>query len=113
MTAIPEIVTGYVVDLAISLKKNGLPFVIPQTASVAVALVSMDHTQRLTAAAVSQVSTAPGANWATSLVVIELLPDATEAITYQGLALLEIQVNDAGRPKPWFVPVRIITGNIP
>jgi hypothetical protein len=47
------------------------------------------------------------------LVIIELPPEATIDITYQGLALLEIQVSELATPITWFVPVKTTTSQIP
>jgi hypothetical protein len=110
--SVPGIVTGDSITLAVTLKKNGEVFVIDPAAVIEAALVSKDHKTAYTIEAVAQSNAAPGADWSESLVIVELPPSATQGITYQGLALLEIQVAENGSQKTWFVLVNIVTGLI-
>lgn len=107
---IPLLTTGDDFILPLVLKKNALPFAIALGADVQARLVSPDHTQLL-CDPVPQVSTAIGADWANSLVVVSLPAAATTSLLFQGLALLEIQVND-GIKITWFVTVKIERGSI-
>ena len=106
----PIIVTGDNISLPVTLKKNGATFVIDAAATVKAMIVSRDHRESLTAA-VAQVSTAAGADWPNSLVVVEFAPADTSGIAFQGEALIEIEVTE-GIKKTWFVTVEIVRGNI-
>ena len=108
----PDIVTGDNVALAVTLKKNGVVFIIDPAATVKAALVSTDHRTAYTDP-LAQAEATPGADWSASLVMVEIPGTATEAITYQGLALIEIQITAGGVNTTWFVPVKIIRGQIP
>lgn len=107
---IPEVVTGDDVSVRVRLKKNGATFDIPIDSIVHAMLVSRDNLTTLTESVV-QLSTAAGADWANSLVAIEMPTTATAAIVFQGLAKLEIQVND-DKKLTWFVTISVIRGNI-
>ena len=114
---IQAVATGYTTALAIVLKKKSSPtaesetFVIAADANVQAVLVSGDHSTALTAP-FSLRPDAPGADWANSLVVVEIPGTATSEITYQGLAKVEIQVEESGYQTPWFDTVRIVTGHL-
>jgi hypothetical protein len=113
MSTAPDIVTGDNVALAVTLKRDGAVFAIDALDTVQAALVSTDHKTAYTAEPISQSDAAPGADWDESLVIVEIPGTATEAITYQGLALLEIQITAGGVNTTFFVPVKIIKGLIP
>ena len=106
----PVIVTGDAIAIALQLKRNGVNITIDSAATIKAALVSSGHTEDYTAA-ITQSSATTGADWDTGLVVVAFAPADTVAITYQGTALLELQVDDGG-PKTWFLPVKIVTGRI-
>lgn len=106
----PTIVTGDDVALSVTLKKGGATFLINGTATVQASLVSLDH-QTTYAGPVAQSNAASGADWANSLVVVELASANTSSITYQGKALLEIQVDDSGKTT-FFASVIIVLGTI-
>lgn len=108
--AIPILVTGDDLSVVATLKKNDLVFNIPIASVVTAKLVSTNHSTVYSSEAV-QVSTTPGADWTNSLVVVEFAPADTSAITFQGKALLEIQVDDNGK-STWFSAVKIVTGQI-
>ena len=108
--ATPILVTGDDLSIAVTLKKNDLTFDIPIASTVTAKLVSTNHSTVYSAEAV-QFSTTPGADWSNSLVVVEFAPADTASITYQGKALLEIQVDDNGK-RTWFATVKIVTGQI-
>jgi hypothetical protein len=112
MSTAPDIVTGDNVALAVTLTKNRAAFVIDPTDTVQAALVSSDHKTAYTEP-LDQSDAAPGADWAEGVLIVEIPGTATEDITYQGLALLEIQVTAGGVNTTWFVPVKIIKGQIP
>lgn len=105
----PLLTTGDDFTLPLILKKNALAFAINPAADVKARIVSADRTQ-LFCDPVAQVSTVPGADWANSLVVVSL-PAAAASLQFQGIALLEIQVND-GTKITWFVPIKIVRGSI-
>lgn len=113
MSTAPDIVTGDNVALAVTLTKNGAAFAIDTADTVKAALVSTDHKTAYTAAPIVQSAAAPGADWTNGVVIVEIPGTATEPIAYQGLALLEIQVTASGVNTTWFVPVKVIKGQIP
>jgi ABC-type iron transport system FetAB permease component len=104
------IVTGDDVALPVTLKKDGVTFAIASGANIQAALVSQDRSALL-AGPVTCLNSAPGANWAQSLVVVQIPSAATGAVLAYGPALLEIQVNDGGK-LTWFVSVEIVKGTI-
>ena len=106
----PMIVTGDDVSLSVTLKKGGATFSIDVGATVQASLVSLDH-QTVYAGPIAQSNVTPGADWANSLVVVELASATTSPITYQGKALLEIQVDDSGKTT-FFASVIIVLGTI-
>lgn len=106
----PLIVTGDDVSIPAQLKKNGAAFAIPIGATVKARLVSINSNITYTAE-ILQSSDAPGADWATALVVVQFVPENTQSITFQGKARLEIQVDD-GMKLTWFLLVEIRRGNI-
>ena len=107
---IPLLTTGDDFILPLTLKKNALAFAIATTAAVQARLVTVDRLTLL-CAAVAQASSTPGADWPNSLVVISLPAIATAGMQHQGLALIEVQVND-GAKITWFVTVKIVRGSI-
>lgn len=109
-TEVPEIVTGDDLVLPVTLKKDGVTFNIDGAAEVIARLVSTDHNSVYTDE-VAQSSAASGADWPNSLVVVEMASSETASVTYQGNALLEIQAPAPGK-RTWFVPVKIIKGQI-
>jgi hypothetical protein len=108
---IPKIITGDLNRLEVELTVNGVAIAIDPAASVKVALVSTGNDMAYTSP-VTQVWNAPGAVWAEGIVSVEIPGSATAAITYQGAALLEVQVDPGSAPNTWFVPVQIIRGQI-
>lgn len=110
----PMIVSGDDFAVQVQLKRGTpealLPFVISGSAVVKARLVSIDHKTTYTAEVVQE-STAPGADWSTSLVVIKFAGSDTSGITYQGKAKIEIQVADPDK-KTWWVDCMIRRGNI-
>lgn len=107
---IPVLTTGDDFTLPLILKKNALAFAISGGAVVKARLVSVDRLTLL-CDPVTQASSTPGADWANSLVVVSLPASATASMQHQGLALLEIQVDDGGKIT-WFVTVKIVRGSI-
>jgi len=57
---------------------------------------------------------APGGDWAVSKVVVEIPTATTSAISYQGLAIIEIKIDDPDGigEKTFFTTVKIRKGNI-
>jgi hypothetical protein len=111
MSANLIVVTGDQVALPIQLTINGAKAEISASAVAHAALVSIGHHELYTAS-ILQSKDATGAAWSTGLFVVEFDPEDTAAVTFQGRALIEIQVDDGG-PLTWFVPVQIVTGKIP
>jgi hypothetical protein len=105
------IVAGDDSDYSAQLYKNAAAFSIDSGATVEARLISIDkqtpYTDILTCS-----NSATGASWGTSLVVVEIAAADTEDITYSGMALLEIQVNDSGKIT-FFGSVNITIGTIP
>ena len=104
------LVTGDDVAVPVKLKKDGLTFNIPLTATIQAAIVSADHSQTL-AGPVAVLSSAAGSDWANSLVVAKFTSAQTDGILEYKPALLEVEVNDNGR-QTWFGDVRIVKGQI-
>lgn len=106
-----DIVTGDDVSLLAKLKVDGVSFVIDPGATVKGSLVSMDKTVLI--AAVTVLSTEPGADWTISNVVIPFSEAETLAIpdSELGDALLEVQVDDGGKDT-WFLSTSIEKGTI-
>jgi hypothetical protein len=109
--ATPDIVTGDSISLAVTLYKGSSTFVISGTAVVKAMLVSTNHRESYSVA-VTQSNATSGADFQQSLVVVVLPGLVTQDISYQGPALLEIQVSESGVDKTWFVGVNIVTGRI-
>ena len=109
--SVPKLVTGDDIVLPVTLKKNGVTFTIAPTAVVYAMLVNKTRTKKYTES-IAQLNSATGADWANSLVVVELASvDTIEIPNSVNSELLEIQVNDDGR-RTWFATVDIIKGNI-
>jgi hypothetical protein len=111
----PVIITGdgVVQYVFLTINGNAISGGIGSNAVIKAALVSKDHTLKFTDDIV-QSNTRPGADWPNSKVAIFMSPENTAGITYQGSALFEIQVKEEGQnPSTWFLPCKIITGNIP
>lgn len=110
----PYVVTGDDITIPVQLRKGAegsvAPFVISGTGEVKARLVSMDHKSVYTDEIV-QSSAAPGADWSTSLVVIQFAGADTDVITYQGKAKIEIQVADPLKTT-WWIDCIIRKGNI-
>lgn len=110
MARIPTIITGDDVLFKVYLKKDGLPFVIDAGATVLASIVNTRHT----ASYMTPVAMSPAtfsADWDNSEVMIKFDPADTAGITYQGKALLEVQVDDGGK-QTYFGTVQIVTGLI-
>lgn len=105
----------YVVNLSI----NGATFPIdPQTSTVKAALVSGDK-KKLLAGPITLSSTALGADWAISKLIVKFPKTTTADVKVTGEHLLEIQVTldnaDAQLEDDdwtWFIPVELVKGNI-
>lgn len=107
---VPTIVTGDDMYIPVTLKKNGATFAISQTGTVKARVVTTDHFKTLTVSIDQQRSMA-GADWANSLVVVNIPSAQSATITQYGQAVLEIQVTDPGKTT-WFANVNVIKGNI-
>ena len=105
-----QIVIGDDVPLAIEIKRNKATFTIPGTATVKGILTSLDHKYTYTTV-FEALEAAVGADWANSLVVFDLTEAITELLTYTGIALCEVQVDDDGK-STFFAEVEIIQGTI-
>lgn len=110
MSTTPIIVTGDDMRQLVQLTINSLPFAIGLAGTVKARLVTLDHKTALTVV-VDQSRSAAGADWAASLVVVEMPPTATAPIAEYGPSLLEIQVDDTIK-ETWFIPVTIVQGHI-
>ena len=108
--ATPLIVTGDDISITVTLKKNDLTFNIPLISTVTARIVSTNH-KEVYSGSVVQSNSASGADWPNSLVIVDFVPADTSTLTYQGKALVEIQVDDNGK-RTWFVTVKLITGQI-
>lgn len=105
-----QLVIGDDASIGIILKRNKATFNIDSGATVKGQVTSMDHkyvyTSELTA-----LSTDTGADWPNSLVVFPISSTVTSLITYTGMALVEIQVDDGGKTT-FFAELEIIKGAI-
>jgi len=109
--ALPILVSGDDIVMSVTLQKDGSVFNINPGATVEARLISVDHLTEYTAP-VGQSNSAPGADWANSLVTVQFAEADTLEVTYQGAALLEIQVDDNGK-STWFETVQLSLGTIP
>ncbi len=110
----PTIVTGTDAAIGVQLSRNGAKFAINPSATVKALVVSSDHKTSYMATPAAVLSETPGSAWETSYIVITFPADTTSGISFQGMAMLEIKVDDSlgvGK-KTWFTPVKIITGQI-
>ncbi|PUB82382.1 MAG: hypothetical protein DBP02_15120 [gamma proteobacterium symbiont of Ctena orbiculata] len=105
----PIIVTGDDVELAVTLKKAGATFDMAG-ATIHARIVKKDNSGVITAS-VEQSEAANGADWANSRLILEIPTTETSGITYQGPALIEIQVND-GKKRTWFIDCKLVRGQI-
>ena len=105
-----QLVIGDDLSIPVQLKKSGLSFTIPGTATVEAAIVDTDRSALLSDI-VTCIEGATGADWTTSLVIVDFTEIQSAAIP-RGEAYLEIQVDDNGK-NTWFVSVEAIQGNIP
>jgi hypothetical protein len=106
-----EIIAGDDSDYAAQLYKDAATFTIDAGATVEARLISIDRQTTYTDVLTCS-NGASGADWANSLVVVEIAEADTLAITYSGMALLEIQVDDSGKIT-FFGSVVIALGTIP
>jgi len=109
--AIPNLVTGDDIQMLVTLLKDGTTFNINAAATVEARLINIDRTQAYMDP-VAQSNAASGADWSNSLVTVEFAETDTSDITYQGAALLEVQVDDNGK-STWFETVNILLDTIP
>jgi len=111
----PLVVTGDDFSVSVQLKKGvgaatPAPFAISGSGAVKARLVAFDHASTYSAE-VTQSSSAPGADYSTSLVTVQFAGADTTSITYQGEAKIEIQVADPTKTT-WWVVCEIRKGNI-
>lgn len=107
---IPVLVTGDDLALPVDLTVNGVAFD-ASGGTVTARIVSLDHDTALCDEA-QQNSAASGANWAAGRVVVELAAALTAAIVSYGQALIELQVDKAGRKATWFVAIVVVRGHV-
>lgn len=104
------LVKGDDVSLSVTLKKNNATFIIPVTATVEASIVKSDH-ETVLLAPIEQSESAPGADWANSLVIVAFTSAQTSTIAQTGEVLLEIQVDDNGKTT-FFAVINIVSGTI-
>lgn len=113
---IPTLVTGddIIFPTVLRKKESGASvyttFAIDTGAIITARLVSTDRESVYTAE-IAQVTAHADADLPNSLIIIVFAEADTIGITYQGSALLEIQVDDSGK-RTWFTPIRIKRGQI-
>lgn len=119
MATAPEITLGDSRPYTVNLTINGEAFAIPSTTStVQAAIVAADKKTALTAAPLSLSSSAPGADWDQSKVVVKFPRAATATITTVGKAFLEVQVTfnasdeSAADDWTWHIPITLGGGTI-
>jgi hypothetical protein len=108
-----QIVIGDDVPLGVTLKLNKATFTIDPGADVKARLTSMDHKYTYTDE-IACSSGEVGADWPNSLVVVPLTEAVTILITYTGMAICEVKMNDSGGAgkQTFFAEVEIIKGTI-
>lgn len=106
-----KITIGNDVAVAVQLKRNELPFVIPGTATVKAVLTTLDKKYQLSSI-VTCAELESGADWSTSLVVAVFSSAVTALIEYTGMAYIEVQVTDAGKTT-FTADVEILAASIP
>ncbi len=112
----PIIVTGDDITFPTILRKKVsgatvyTTFVIDAGATIVARLVSTDKESTYTAE-IAQVTAEAGSDLANSLIIIAFTSAQTIDMTFQGSALLEIQVDESGK-LTWFTPVTIKRGQI-
>jgi hypothetical protein len=105
-----EFITGDTPSYPVTLTLNDATFVIAPTDLITARLVSTDHSKAYSPEVVQSLST-PGTDLAHSLVIISFPTETTETITYQGTALIEIQISGVCKDT-WFVPIKIVKGHV-
>lgn len=114
MSATPNIATGYDIAVGVDLILNNAPFPIDQSAIIKAALVSSDHKIAYTSTPIDVIEATPGSDWDAGRIVIDITATSTATIDYQGLALIEIKVTIDGKSSPpFFVPIKLVKGQIP
>jgi hypothetical protein len=108
--ATPVIVTGDDAVVMATLKKDGATFLVPGTATVKARVISTSHEETYTEE-VTQSPSETGADWPNSLIAVRFAPANTAAVTHQGKAKIELQVDD-GIKTTWFFDCVIKRGNI-
>ena len=104
------IVMGDDADIIVDLAKDRAAFDIPLTATIRAALVTTDHkTVLIPDVAVS--NSHPDGDWSIAQIVVPFPEAATSLIPYEGVALIEIQVNDDGK-LTFFTDIQVVRGNI-
>ncbi len=112
----PIIVTGDDITFPTILRKKVsgaavyTTFVIDPGATIVARLVATEKESVYTPE-IAQVTVQAGVDLANSLIIIIFTSAQTIDITFQGSALLEIQVDDGGK-LTWFTPVKINRGQI-
>lgn len=103
------VVSGDDLDLLVTLKVDAAVFNMAG-ATVTARIVTADRLTALTAE-IAQDSGATGADYANSLVAIEMTAAETASIDQQGSGFIEIQVELPAK-KTWWLPVQLVKGNI-
>jgi len=107
--SIPTITTGDDVSIAATLTKDGASFTIDPGDTVEASIVSR-YKSTVLISPVAQSSSANGADWANSLVVVNFT-SAQTAVDFAGLAFLEVQVDD-GTKQTFFSSIKLVKGTI-
>lgn len=107
MSTTQTIYTGDEVRQAVTLKKDGAVFAIDSSATVEAMFIYADET---TSATYTVLEATTGSDWANSLVVVSLT-SAESALLKEGIATLEIQVDDGGE-LTWQQKITITKGYI-
>jgi len=106
-----ELIVGDDFIVPVTLKKNGATFNISNSAVVSVAVIKADRSGLLSAILTSN-RLAVGANWAQSLIIVNIPAATTALLSSFGAAKLEIQVYDTTK-QTWFADITITKSNIP
>ena len=112
----PILVTGDDISFPVILRKKVsgateyTTFVIQTNADIIARLVSSDRESVYTPE-IPQITVQTGADLSNSTIIINFTSAETIGITFQGGALLEIQLDDSGK-LTWFTPIKIERGQI-
>lgn len=115
MANTPEIVQGDDIELGVTLKRKRAgdaaltTFNISNGATVVAQFVDISKTVTF-GPEVTLAFGATGADWANSLVVVEMTAAESAQITHTGMSYCRVRVTDTGKRNTYYAPVEILEG---